>query len=157
MYEGSLQPIKSHILFRPMTKDNDDVLLSGDTHIEDFGNPTLEPRVQHLGCFAGGMLALGAKILQNDDDLALARKLTDGCIWAYNSTKSGVMPEVFHVIPCPDPCSWQEDKWFSGVAEKVENAQDDIRPQNERVKSKITDERLIQGYTSIEDRRYILR
>jgi len=157
MYEGSLGPIKNHLLFRPMTKQNDDILLTGDTHVEDSGKANMEPRVQHLGCFAGGMLALGAKIMQSDEDLALARKLTDGCIWAYNSTQSGVMPEIFHMTPCADPCLWQEDKWFSGVAERLEDSQDDTRSKDERVKSKIHDERLVSGYTSIEDKRYILR
>jgi len=140
-----------------MTIQNDDILFSGDIHVEDSGKANLEPRVQHLGCFAGGMLALGAKLLQSDEDLALARKLTDGCIWAYNSTQSGVMPEIFHITPCADPCSWQEEKWVLSVAELLEDTQNDTRSRDERVKSKIGDERLVSGYTSIEDRRYILR
>lgn len=157
MYEGSLGPIRSRLLFRPMTKESEDILLSGDAHIDDSGEARLEPRVQHLGCFAGGMLALGARIMQSDEDLALARKLTDGCIWAYNSTKSRVMPEVFHFTECAIPCSWQEDRWLSGVAERLEDPKDNTRTTDERVKVKIADDRLTPGFTSIEDRRYILR
>ena len=157
MYEGSLGPIKKHLLFQPMTKDHNDVLFSGDTHIDDSGEAHSENRVQHLGCFAGGMLALGARIMQDNEDLALARKLADGCIWAYNSTQSRVMPEVFHITPCGSPCSWQNEKWLAGVAERLEDDKEDTRSQEERIKSKIQDERLVPGYTSIEDRRYILR
>ena len=158
MYEGSLDPVKDHLIFRPMTKDNVDILLSGHARVDGSGNIEPEPIVQHLGCFAGGMLALGAKIMDNDGDLALARKLTDGCIWAYDNTKAGVMPEVFHIVRCSDdPCQWEEQKWISGVADRLEDKESDSRSKQERAEAAIRDERLAKSYTSIEDRRYILR
>ena len=142
-----------------MTKDNQDILFSGRFSVGDSGDGQLEFQVQHLGCFAGGMLALGARIMRNEDDLRLARKLTEGCIWAYNATQSGVMPEVFHVTPCTSTrtCTWKEEDWHCAVADRLKDSDDDTRPTSERVKSKIIDDRLVQGYTSIEDRRYILR
>ena len=159
MYEATLDPVKDHLIFRPMTKGEDDILLSGHARVHDVGKIEAEPVVQHLGCFAGGMLALGARIMNNQGDLALARKLTDGCIWAYENTKAGVMPEVFHIPQCSDDaCQWEEAKWLSGVDERLEDKkEDDSRTQDERVQAAIRDERLSQGYTSIEDRRYILR
>lgn len=157
MYEDSLGPMKKNLLFQPMTKDNADILFSGKFHAEDSGKGKLEPVVQHLGCFAGGMLALGARIMDNEEDLRLARKLTDGCIWAYNSTKSGVMPEVFHITSCTSTCTWSEADWHSAIANRLEDTSDDTRATAERVKSKILNDRLVQGYTTIEDRRYILR
>ena len=43
------------------------------------------------------------------EELETARKLTDGCVWAYQNTPSGIMPEIFHVEACPDPdsCTWE--------------------------------------------------
>ena len=155
MYKDALGQIKKNLLFRPMTRNNDDILLSGQFHMHDSGQ--LEYMVQHLGCFAGGMLALGAKIMQNEDDLVLARKLTDGCIWAYNTTKSGAMPEVFHVAKCATPCEWNENEWFSAVARQWKAAPGDSRSAHERGVEKIQDERLSEGFTKIDDRRYILR
>ena len=156
MYKDAVRPIMDNLLFRPMVKNEADVLFSGQFHAPS-GKRTLEPMVQHLGCFAGGMLALGAKIMQNEEDLEVARKLTDGCIWAYNHTQSGLMPEVFHVTPCTDPCQWDASKWHSAVKEKMEHSADDARSEEERLKSKIHDERLIEGYTKIDSGKYILR
>lgn len=159
MYEESLESIKKHLLFRPMTNDNEDILFSGHVSVDDSVDGQLEFQVQHLECFAGAMLALGARIMHNEDDLRLARKLRDGCIWAYNDTQFGVMPEIFHAIPCSSTstCTWKEADWHSAIADPLEDSNDDTRSTSERVKSKIVDDRLVQGYTSIEDRRYILR
>lgn len=46
------------------------------------------------------MLALGARALNREEDLGLAAKLTDGCVWAYSSFPSGIMPEYFQVARC---------------------------------------------------------
>ena len=157
MYVDTLEPIKKHLIFQPMTRDNEDILFSGQLHVEDSGNHFLEPLVQHLGCFAGGMLALGAKLMNSKDDLRLARKLTDGCIWAYNSTASGLMPEVFTVTACNDPCEWSEDHWRSAIASHLEKAEGDTRSTHEQVEAKIKDDGLSESFTKINDRRYILR
>jgi len=53
------------------------------------------------------MLGLGSKILNRPHDLMLAEKITDGCVWAYNITASGVMGESFTVDICDEePCHW---------------------------------------------------
>jgi mannosyl-oligosaccharide alpha-1,2-mannosidase len=53
------------------------------------------------------MLAMGSKIFSRPHDLRLAEKLTDGCVWAYNATRTGIMPENFHVEVCYEkPCHW---------------------------------------------------
>ena len=157
MYKDSLAPIVKNLLFQPMTRHNEDILFSGTFHMRDEKGE-LEPMVQHLGCFAGGMLALGAKLMKSDDDLILARKLTDGCIWAYNSTKAGAMPEVFHIVACvKSDCDWNEDSWYSAVAKHLGPAEGDKRSTHERVKSKIHDDRLVESYTKIDASKYILR
>lgn len=74
--------------------------------------PTFE--MTHLTCFIGGMYGLGGKIFGREDDIETAKKLTDGCVWAYQSTPSGVMPEWSHLIPCPtlDECEFNETLWW---------------------------------------------
>ena len=157
MYGDTIRPIKTNLLFRPMVHDDADILFSGTYHIRD-GKGTLEPMVQHLGCFAGGMLALGARILQLEEDLEIARKLTDGCIWAYNNTQSGVMPEVFHIASCTDDsCRWDEIHWHSAIKKYLEDKVDDSHSVDDRIKSTISDSRLVEGFTKIDSSKYILR
>lgn len=47
----------------------------------------------------------------------MQRKLIDGCIWAYNATSTGIMPELFKLVPCDDPnnCQWNQDKWYAAI------------------------------------------
>ncbi|WFD01223.1 mannosyl-oligosaccharide 1,2-alpha-mannosidase [Malassezia yamatoensis] len=53
-----------------------------------------EPKLEHLSCFAGGMLALGSKLLPNRElDLNIARRFTETCWWAYNTSFTGIGPE----------------------------------------------------------------
>lgn len=54
----------------------------------------LRLEVEHLTCFAGGMLGMGAKLLNRDEDMSAARNVTEACVWAYESTDSGVGPET---------------------------------------------------------------
>lgn len=52
---------------------------------------------------------MGSKVFERPADLKLAARLTDGCVWAYNFTATGVAPEVFHVHECKDKaCRWQD-------------------------------------------------
>lgn len=109
----------------------------------------LDPQGQHLACFTAGMIAIGAKIFERDD-LSIGRRLVDGCIWAYESMPSGIMPETFHVVPCSDNCQWNETRWHQGILDRKSEPGHDV-------KSIIEDQRLPPGFTDIPDRRYILR
>lgn len=52
---------------------------------------------------------MGSKVFNRPEDMNLAARLTDGCVWAYNYTASGVSPEVFHMRECKDEnCKWQD-------------------------------------------------
>lgn len=52
---------------------------------------------------------MGAKVFDRPADLRLAAKLTDGCVWAYDYTPSGVAPETFHLRECKEKqCKWQD-------------------------------------------------
>jgi mannosyl-oligosaccharide alpha-1,2-mannosidase len=109
----ALTGIKEHLLFRPMLPGRDNILYSGEAHIEEDGNVTLVPEVQHLGCFTGGMFGLSGRLFGSDEYVDLATRLTWGCIHAYLSFPTGIMPEIFNMFACPglDPCDWDEAKW----------------------------------------------
>jgi mannosyl-oligosaccharide alpha-1,2-mannosidase len=98
--------------FRPLAPGNPDVLLTGTliARRDASQKPMLSPHVEHLGCFVGGMLGLGSRLVLAGGDagaaerskrhLGLAQGLTDGCAWAYAQTATGIGPEGFVVQPC---------------------------------------------------------
>ena len=99
------------------------------------------------------MLGLGSKLLNLPDHLNIARKLVDGCIWAYDALPLRIMPKTIHVVPCTSTtsCDWNESNWHSGIIDKV--SAEDTRS----ISRVIADKRLLQGFTDIGDTRYILR
>ena len=151
MYERAIDVAKQHLFFRPLNPENRDILMSGSVKVED-GGLKLDPQGQHLACFVGGMVGIGARIFGRPDDLAVARKLVDGCVWAYGSTPSGMMPEVFYAAPCSDKVVWDERKWHDAVLQHAPS--DDAAMTAEDL---IRERRLPPGFTDIPDRRYILR
>lgn len=138
-----------------MTKDGQDVLFPGD--ISSNGKIPLselkpEPKAQHLGCFAGGMVALGAKIFKNTEDLDVARKLVEGCLWGYETGPLGIMPEIMHTVRCEDrsQCPWDASRWHREVDKEFP---DDAAPAEEKIEAK----HLSPGVSIVDDTRYILR
>lgn len=126
MYKAAMDVVRNNLLFRPMTNPGRDVLFTGTLRImkssSEDGNikstrAPMEYEGQHLTCFAGGMFALGAKVFSLKDDLEVAAKLTEGCVWAYESMTTGIMPELFQLVPCDDQqnCSWNETKWWEAL------------------------------------------
>lgn len=76
MYQSAMDAIKGTVLYRPMTPDQRDMLLAGQVHAEGgkaVSDLTPEPQAQHLACFAGGMVGLGAKLFSSEDDLLIAK------------------------------------------------------------------------------------
>ena len=157
MYELAMIAVKNYIFFRPMLPDNKDILVSGSATVREDQKVEIHPRGQHLGCFTGGMVGIGAKIFDRPEELIVARKLVDGCIWAYDSLATGIMPEVFHMVRCEDPrsCEWDEKKWHEAIA-SFDQASSEDKPMD-RIASIIENKRLPKGFTDISDRRYILR
>ena len=121
MYERAADAATKYLLFRPMLPKNEDILVMGSAYVTDNvdipGNLQIKPEQQHLLCFAGGMYAIGAKIFNRPDDLDIAAKLAEGCVWAYGSTKSGVMPEAFNMMPCESKtdCEWNKTRWYEAL------------------------------------------
>lgn len=164
MYEASMNQIKKHIFFKPRTPDNADILVSGAARAFTSDEKELrvdkESKGQHLGCFTGGMVGIGAKIFDRPEELDIARQLVDGCIWAYNHTQTGIMPEVFHMLPCPEKgsCEWNETLWQETlVVDYPDHSAPDDLSLEEKARTAMKDQRLPVGFTAISDRRYILR
>ena len=116
MYESAIATAKKAVMFRPMVLGDPDILLSGSRHNSPEQN-YLDPQAQHLGCYIGGMMGIAAKIFKLKEDIDYARRITDGCVWAYGVTKTGIMPELFKAWPCDDAadCTFTEER-YSNIA-----------------------------------------
>lgn len=159
MYETAAESTINHLLFRPMIPDEKrHILHAGLAKVVEKKNPTddkvdLRPEGTHLTCFAGAMFAIGAKIFDRKADMDIAWKLTDGCVWAYEATNTGIMPESYLAIPCPDVenCPWNETLWH----EKLDPF-GDLREKNRlsRQQAVLSSEkkRPLEGSVAKEDR-----
>ncbi|KAF2086527.1 glycoside hydrolase family 47 protein [Saccharata proteae CBS 121410] len=159
MYENAIEVAKRHMFYRPMNPQNADILLSGSIFTYGVTGVKLNAEGQHLACFVGGMVGIAAKIFNRSEDLDVARKLTDGCIWAYESMPTGIMPEVFHAVACENAtnCPWDGERWYQGVAQRnLFKAAPDMTPE-ERARKYVKKIGLPEGFTDLADRRYILR
>ncbi|KAF1845467.1 glycoside hydrolase family 47 protein [Cucurbitaria berberidis CBS 394.84] len=100
MYETATEAMIQHLLFRPITPDNADILAPTSARVQRDGSIVRDHSVQHLSCFTGGMFALGAKLFQNASHLEYARRVTESCIWSYDNAPNGIMPEIFTMLAC---------------------------------------------------------
>ncbi|KAL5416286.1 hypothetical protein PMIN04_008223 [Paraphaeosphaeria minitans] len=128
MYEVSAEVMKKHLIFRPMLPNEDNILFSGKRYVsgaEPGETPAteLEPEYAHLTCFAGGMFGMSAKIFDRPKDLEIAAKLTKGCVWSYNMTATGIMPEAFEGMACESRkvCPWNQTLYYENLDPAHEN------------------------------------
>lgn len=159
MYRKATATALKYNIFRPMVPDAADILVTGQVRTFTSGsrvNRLVEHQGQHLTCFVGGMFALGGKLLDMPDHMKTARKLVDGCTWAYRHMPLGIMPEAFSMAPCNSKlsCSWDEKKWKRAV---MERAGESPVSDYDRAEQVISDRRLPEGFTEISDGRYMLR
>lgn len=127
MHERAMKTVSDYLLFRPMIQDEKRRLLftgsftSKGTIDEDTSrmDGNLAYDMEHLTCFSGAYVGLAAKIFKNKEQLDMAKQLTDGCVWAYEETASGIMPENISPVPCETltnkPCSWNESRWWDFI------------------------------------------
>ncbi|KAM0811434.1 putative alpha-1,2-Mannosidase [Seiridium cardinale] len=107
--------VKKWLLYRPMVPGNRDILFSAK--VTSAGNPEKdlmsEFEVTHLTCFLGGMFGMAGKIFGDRVDVEIGKRLTNGCVWAYESMPTGIMPEGATVVPCAEAgnCKWNETLW----------------------------------------------
>lgn len=164
MYEKFANTAKKHILFRPMIPDaKRELLIAGTTRRTIYGNGEFkfDAEGQHLTCFLGGTYAIASKIFNRPDDLAIAKKLVDGCIWAYEASPNGIAPEIWRMWPCKDHenCPWDEQEYYKGVVTHGPSVDSAIKPKSneELARQFIHRNTLAPGFTDVRDTRYILR
>ncbi|KAL8289266.1 hypothetical protein RB600_004616 [Gaeumannomyces tritici] len=109
--------VKKYLLYRPMIKDEDrSLLFSASVYASSQRgvDKSYTYEVTHLTCFLGGMFALGGRVFGSAEDVEIGARLTDGCVWAYESTPSGLMPEGGAMVPCQTvaSCPWNETVWY---------------------------------------------
>jgi mannosyl-oligosaccharide alpha-1,2-mannosidase len=165
MYTKSVEAMEERLLFCPMTPDGHDILFSGTAHVkirDQDPESYLEASTSHLACFAGGMLALGGRLVSDERHVGLGERLAGGCVWAYGNTTSGVMPEALQLQACPStstsdtqvslldkpPCAWDRARWHEGIIKQTSSTD---------VENIIEEEALQPGVTKISDARYLLR
>lgn len=129
MYTKAIDASYEWLVYRAMIPDETrELFFAGNVDTKaKFGAPdeitrTFSPVGSHLTCFVGGMFAMGGKIFNRPKDIETARKLTDGCIWAYNVTTTGIMPEIFSLVKCPSTqsCKWDKAAYYKELDPFVE-------------------------------------
>jgi mannosyl-oligosaccharide alpha-1,2-mannosidase len=158
LYIKFIVAAKKLLFFRPLNPDNLDILISGDIRINSDG-PQLTTVGQHLGCFVGGMVGIASRIFERSDELEIAKKLTNGCVWAYDSQVTGVAPEIFGLADCQskDQCTWSKEEWYEHIRSRSGFERNVGQTYEQVVESTIAERRIALGFTDIPDKRYILR
>jgi mannosyl-oligosaccharide alpha-1,2-mannosidase len=158
LYINFINVARELLFFRPLNPENLDILISGDIRINADG-PQFTPTGQHLGCFLGGMVGIASRVFGRSDDLNIAKKLTNGCVWAYDSQVTGIAPEIFDVASCQsdDPCTWSEEKWYQSIMDRSGFDSRGGKSYEQTVKTIIAERRIAPGFIKIEERKYILR
>ncbi|KAJ5549844.1 Class I alpha-mannosidase [Penicillium sp. DV-2018c] len=156
MYEKAIAPFNENLVFRAMTKNESQHVLFTANVVAMRGDlKTFQYTPDHLKCFMGGTVAIGAKVFNRPEDMDIARGLTDGCVWAYDVMPTGIMPEIFKVSPCKqaDKCPWDEEQWMSDVISQAIETED----MREKAENRIKAQGLPPGVTDIKDPAYKLR
>lgn len=90
--------------------------------VSETVTPDTQPglKLEHLGCFAGGMMALGSRLLpERHTDLNVARRLTESCWWAYNASKTGIAPEELTFFHPDDVGRYEVEEDAHGVRHRL--------------------------------------
>lgn len=121
-----------------------------------------------------------------EEEMDVAERLTAGCVWSYKHTATGVGPERFHTGWCrrgraavvsgsdeknetdwtgeqPKDCRWDRERWLDQVKEHhmqhiSPQANAEAEAQDPQRWEHFVEERHIpEGFTEIDDPRYLLR
>lgn len=140
MFESAMSATITHLLFRPITPNNADILVPTSARVFGNGPPTRDHTLQQLSCFLGGTLALGSRLVQNSTYLPYAQRVTEACIWAYQAAPHGIMPEVSTLLACSNAspehnkenCTFNPDVWPAQAHPGFQNVRDPrylLRPE----------------------------
>ncbi|KAK3641832.1 hypothetical protein LTR56_011159 [Elasticomyces elasticus] len=161
MYNMAVDAIVKHIIFRPMVPGDLDILLAGKVSAFDTAHVVHQPDAEHLGCFIGGLMALGGRMLSNRTHIEIGRKLTDGCIWSYDALPLGIGPEDMSLVACESRthCPWNESTWHAAVLDRHPPSQVQYSPPRHvlDVHTIIRTERLPPAFAAMTNKHYILR
>lgn len=122
MLRDALEAVRDHLLFRPMNRKDENLLLPGKATFNKNKVVELAGEMEHLACFAGGMYALAGRLVDRGHYVDVGSRLTRGCIWAYDSFDTNIMPEVSDVVTCEkrnEPCPYDEGALPSGRAKNL--------------------------------------
>lgn len=150
--------MSKYLFFAPMTPKNDDVLMPGRLQIRQ-GRIHQDPVMQQSSCAIAGTAALGAKALGQPQHLEIARKLLSGCLWSYENSPNGMIPDSFRMVPCKKAqvCGWDEPKWQRNVRIQKRRDQRKKAMGGDQKVMLANSETLPLGIASIVDGQYIPR
>ncbi|KAF0448079.1 mannosyl-oligosaccharide alpha-1,2-mannosidase [Gigaspora margarita] len=109
MYDEAIKGVKTHLIDHSYPSG---LLYIGE--LSGYGDDTISPKMDHLVCFMGGNLALGAtqgrkvndiqKHMSDNDleDLDIGKELTKTCVEIYFSTSTGLAPEIAYFSTSED-------------------------------------------------------
>ncbi|KAH7032819.1 class I alpha-mannosidase [Microdochium trichocladiopsis] len=163
LYEGFIDVAMKHLLKRGANPQNVPVAFFVDGRISGAGTwkaeITTNNHAQHLTCFTGGMVGLAAKVFSRPHDLEAAAQLTNGCVWAYNTTATGLGPEAFAFVPCDDDCQWTEKRWVDALWKQWRTARynQGEAPKIDELQTFLDEAHFPKGMVNVNDHRYILR
>ncbi|KAI1436024.1 glycoside hydrolase [Xylaria sp. CBS 124048] len=167
MYESFIDAAEKHLLQRALHQDNLPIRFFGDAHIvskppNGESSVVTASQAQHLTCFTGGMVGMAAKIFDRPADVKIAAELTDGCVWSYSGTSSGIGPEIFSYIPCEsesgvDDCKWSDSRWYDAIRKFWASGETADTMTEQHVIEMANAHRLPRGMVDVHDRRYQLR
>ncbi|KAL1301490.1 hypothetical protein AAFC00_005735 [Neodothiora populina] len=159
MYQAFIEVAKEKLFYRALNPQNAPLLFSGSGKTFHAPDVMLRTEGAHLTCFVGGMVGLAARAFGSPEDLQTARQLVDGCIWAYESMPTGVMPENFLASAChgDDDCVWSEEKWHQAIRDAHRNRDAVTMSLSDHAQKVINEKNLVPGMTDIIDPRYLLR
>ncbi|KAI1293131.1 glycoside hydrolase family 47 protein [Xylaria venustula] len=150
------EAVKKWLLYRPMIPDDRDILFSAK--VITSGDPEIDAKTQyevtHLTCFIGGMFGMAGKIFEIPADVEIGKKLTEGCVWAYESTVTGIMPESAHLLPCPDSkdCHWNQTLYEQALDPSFDTRDEQIQEYREqKAKAKAATEKAREEKESVQD------
>ncbi|GJJ68179.1 hypothetical protein EMPS_00525 [Entomortierella parvispora] len=85
-YIVAVDAMHQYLISRPSKKSEPYLVLG----VYNTATRTLVPKMDHLSCFAPGLLALGSRVLDRSKDLAVARGLMETCVLSYKNSATGL-------------------------------------------------------------------